>query len=165
MQECVFKGQFEGREGASCHLNYPLHVGSICAMLKCVRVFVSECVCVRGGGGGCCGSYTPSYSPPSPLKGCIKEEGGKAPLSLCSQTQRQSHSHWTHKHFGHTHSSGTYWLSGEKRYFCVLDSPSGGPSGLKQRRKKERPEPRWASSVQLRARRTLRTFGKLSSRS
>lgn len=41
---CGFKGQFKDREGASCHLNYPLHVGSICAMLKCV------CVCVAAVG-------------------------------------------------------------------------------------------------------------------
>lgn len=64
--ECVFKGQLEVREGVSCHLNYPLHVGSICAMLKCMCVCVFECGCgcvslVEVG--GCCGRYAPPYSP------------------------------------------------------------------------------------------------------
>ena len=49
-------------------------------------------------------------------------------MSLCSQTQRQPHSHWTHKHSGHTHipRGPTYYP--ERRG----TSSRGGSSGLKQ---------------------------------
>ncbi len=164
MRECVFKGQLEGREGASCHLNYSLHVGSICAVLKCVCVCLW--VCVSGVEVGAAVGDTPPHTPPLPPKRLYKGGGGKGTfVTLLSNTETITLSLDTQTLWTHTNSSGTYWLSGEKRHFCVLDSPSGGPSGLKQRRKKERPEPRWASSVQLRARRTPQTFGKLSLRS
>lgn len=98
-------------------------MGSICAMLKCVSgVEVGASV----------GATPPSYSP-LPLKGCIKEMGGEAPLSLCSQTLT-----------GHTNTLDTRIPQAhtdypEKRYFCVLDSPRGGPFGWTEKEEERDP--------------------------
>lgn len=94
-------------------------MGSICAeMCVCVCVFEGKRVCVCMGGGLLW--ELPTQSPSLSKKGCIKEEGGEAPLSLRSQTQRQSL--WTHTFFqGHSdypqkRSTCSYWILPEEDF-------------------------------------------------
>lgn len=112
------KGQFRVHGGGFLSFELPLYMWGQ-YVPKCVFVCVFEgkrvCVCM---GGGCCGNYPPS--PPPSKKGCIKEEGGEAPLSLRSQTQRQSL--WTHTFLqGHSdypqkRSTCSYWILPEEDF-------------------------------------------------
>lgn len=144
---CV-QGAVQGaRRGLPVIWITPLHVGSICAeMCVCVCVCLRdrEFVCVWGGG---LLWELPTHPPPS-KKGCIKEEGGEAPLSLRSQTQRQSL--WTHT-FLQGHSDYP-----QKRSGFVLDSPRGGFSDWKEKRGKS--ERHSASPVRIWATGTLRNY-------
>lgn len=112
--ECVFKGQFRVHGGGFLSFELPLYMcRNVCL---CVCVWGIESLCVYGGG---LLWELPTHPPPS-KKGCIKEEGGEAPLSLCSQTQRQSL--WTHTFLqGHSdypqkRSTCSYWILPEEDF-------------------------------------------------
>lgn len=116
--ECVFKGQFRVHGGGFLSFELPLYMWGQ-YVPKCVFVCVClrdrEFVCVWGG----LLWELPTHPPPS-KKGCIKEEGGEAPLSLRSQTQRQSL--WTHTFLqGHSdypqkRSTCSYWILPEEDF-------------------------------------------------
>lgn len=111
---CV-QGAVQGaRRGLPVIWITPLHVPKCVFVCVCLRD--REFVCVWGGG---LLWELPTHPPPS-KKGCIKEEGGEAPLSLRSQTQRQSL--WTHTFLqGHSdysqkRSTCSYWILPEEDF-------------------------------------------------
>lgn len=127
------EGAVRGREGVSCHLNYPLHVGSICAILNCV----CECECECGYTSLVEPGAAVGDTPPTPPLLCIKQIGGRGIFVTLLTDTGTNPTHWTLRLFGHTHSSGTYWLSWEKEHFSVfgrLDSPGGGSETEKRER-------------------------------
>lgn len=82
---------------------------------------------------------TPTPSPSC----CIKQMGGKAPLSLCSRLPRDNHTaHQDRRPLGHTHSSATH---PRKRGSGPAGSASPG-SGAEKKRGEERTASQGASS-------------------
>jgi len=101
--------------------------------VQCRSLCVCVCVCQGLRWGRLWGLHPLPNTPPPSKKGSIKEEGGEASLSLCSQTETITLSLDTHTH---AHTLNGAFLGGptyypEEKSFFLGTGSCALPSGLK----------------------------------